>query len=649
MSDKMRMIQLKPLLPLSVLALAIIGIWFAYTAALPGYFLFDDEINLQGLQTVRDFKSAFIFTFSGENVLGRPLSLATFAAQAQAWPDRPDLFLRVNFAIHLLAVAACFLLAVGLVLLRGAAHLNKTLWIGVGVAALWGFSPFLATTHLMIIQRMTSLAGLLTLTGLTAFAWAHLFAANQSIKLARGLLILTGLMILLATLAKENGALLPLLALVIIWLWIPKQHRLTERPERILLFVFIILPSLFLAIYLSHLFIIILDHGYSAQRYFTLDQRLMSQPTILLDYLRNLFLPQAFSVTPFMDHIPAPQGWLQPPLTLLAMLFWVFLLVFAFWWRRVAPVVLFGILFFLTGHLLESTFIGLELYFAHRNYVPAFGLYFALVYSLAYVPKRFSGLAVFFFSAYLGLFAFVLFQVTYGWHQVHIATRFWLEKNPYSERAVQVFANQRITQGEPTEARRAFDHAAALSPEIAILQIQRTQFCWGEEDQFPVLLQEVKEHLRTAAFHQVAAVELFKAAYGNPTASCAPRDYSALSVLAQALLDNPAYAESDFAKGYLLATEGLVALNRDEDLARAIALFEQAFHTFPAQDFATYGALLMANADQFERAYAFLEDAREQLPKHPFKRMAQLRYYADVQQKIEAAQRIKEQTSEVAR
>ena len=38
----------------------------------------------------------------------------------------------------------------------------------------------------------------------------------------------------------------------------------------------------------------------------------------------------------------------------------------------------FAVLFFLAGHILESSIFPLELIFEHRNYLPSFGPWFAL-------------------------------------------------------------------------------------------------------------------------------------------------------------------------------------------------------------------------------------------------------------------------------
>ena len=47
----------------------------------------------------------------------------------------------------------------------------------------------------------------------------------------------------------------------------------------------------------------------------------------------------------------------------------------------------YGILFFLAGHALESSIFPLEIYFEHRNYLPAVGLALALVSGLMQLER----------------------------------------------------------------------------------------------------------------------------------------------------------------------------------------------------------------------------------------------------------------------
>lgn len=609
-----------------LLIIAILSAWFIYQAALPGQFLFDDPIGLEPLAKVHDFVSAIGFLGSGHaGPLGRPIAMATFLPQREAWPDHPDAMLAVNFAIHLAAMAAAFILAVGLARLRlpETRLETRSLWIGLGVAALWGLSPFLATTHLMVIQRVTSVSGFFVLFGLSAFVWAHLIAPRHPRRPILLLVLGLGLGTLLAALSKENGALLPLLALVIFWFWIPSARRPRTLPYRLALILFAVIPGLLVLGYLANLVPGALEHGYGAHRYFTPEQRLMIQPSILMDYLRNLLLPRAAGVTPFMDHLPAPSGWLNPPITLVGLLFWLGLLALAIGLRHRLPVLLFGLSFFLIGHLLESSIIGLELYFAHRNYVPSFGIYFALIFATAMVPDTYRKAAVSVMTIYVGLFALVLWQATSTWSQPGFAAERWVAESPYSERAVEFLARQAMRQGDYARARQLFDDAAARYPDRPVIQIQRTQICKGREDQFPQLLDEVATHLKTARLEPFTASLLAMAAQGDPMQLCSKRDHAALAVIADALLENPPYIRNRLSHGHLLFTKAMASFHAN-DMTRAIELLMESFRAYPHLDTAFYAASLMTNLDQDDRVQAFLAEVRQQAPSNLLQRAAWL-------------------------
>ena len=223
-----------------------------------------------------------------------------------------------------------------------------------------------------------------------------------------------------------------------------------------------------------------------------------------------------------MDRLPAPRSWTDPPLTLVAALLWAGLLIVAACLRRRAPYLLFGVVFFLVGHLVESSFVGLELFFAHRNYLPSFGIYFALVFSLHNLPasyQRFRALAL---TAYIFFFALVLLQATTAWGDPDVAAELWYEHNPYSERVVQFLATQSLARGDPVGARKILDDAGRRSPSLAVIQIQRTQLCVGQEQRFPELLAEVTDKLRVADFQQNAVIELSRIVKGDVRDLCPP-------------------------------------------------------------------------------------------------------------------------------
>ncbi|MFO8048362.1 MAG: tetratricopeptide repeat protein, partial [Desulfosudaceae bacterium] len=109
-------------------------------------------------------------------------------------------------------------------------------------------------------------------------------------------------------------------------------------------------------------------------RPFTLAERVLTQPRLLLFYLSQLFypLPSRLSIT--HDVVLSRSLW-APWTTLSAILLVLGMVVAAWRLRRKFPLLAWAVLFFFINHLVESTVIPLELIFEHRNYLPSLFLF----------------------------------------------------------------------------------------------------------------------------------------------------------------------------------------------------------------------------------------------------------------------------------
>ncbi|MCG5516948.1 MULTISPECIES: lipopolysaccharide assembly protein LapB [unclassified Ectothiorhodospira] len=590
---------------------AYILLIYLYHLALPGYFLFDDAPNLDNLPLIDDFRTAFAFISSGDaGPLGRPLSLATFVPQAAHWPENPSAFLAINILIHGIVTLLVFSLALGLAKLRHTNNSILPLWIGLGVSILWSYSPFLATTHLMPIQRMTSLAGLFIFMGLNAFVWAHLIdpwkTRWRAILLFGGLSFCTGL----AVFSKENGALLPLLTLIVWFFWLPENVRSYSIIEKWVLGALMFVPSLLVVLYLLYRLPANWNE-YSASLHFTPAERLLTQPTILLEYLRNLLLPNLSSITPFTDRLPPSQGWLNPPITAISIIFWFLAFAGAFWLRRATPVLFFGLIFFFIGHLLESTWISLELFFAHRNYVPAFGVYFAVIYLLIEIGRTYPRLISVGAGLYIALFAIILSQVSTSWNDKRVIGEFWVEHNPYSERAPQFLALSYLEHGDIIAARSVISEASERLPNNATLQLQRTTICLEADERFPSLIDEVEKELSDAPFHGMAAKELFRFSSTANLKACPLLDHNELLRLSEALLQNPAYLDNPQASSllYMAKARNLFALGHHDE---AIINFKKSYNIYPNLHSAWLTTEALIGTKEWLDARQFIETVRHE-------------------------------------
>jgi protein O-mannosyl-transferase len=348
-----------------------------YLPGLNGPFLFDDYPNLERLGSrgpINTLELLWLYLKSGfSGPTGRPLSLLSFLIDANNWPAEAWPFKRTNLVIHLLVGAVLFGTTRKLLASIGRSARDAA-WIGALAATLWLLNPFFVSTTLYAVQRMTQLAALFVLAGIWCYLHGRELLASGP---RRGYLMLCAglpLWTLAATLSKENGALLPLLVLVVQWTLASRWT--SPAPPRWWTAMFLVLPTAVLVAYL--LAVIPKAESAYAGRDFTMYERVLSQGRFVWDYLYHLFIPRIQTSGLFQDDRLASTGLLEPWTTLPALL-GIAGLVCAGWLCRTRwPLLSLALLFFLGAHLLESTLVPLELYFEHRNYLPAAFLFLPL-------------------------------------------------------------------------------------------------------------------------------------------------------------------------------------------------------------------------------------------------------------------------------
>lgn len=484
--------------PHAVLGLGLTLIVCIYSLAWTGKLQFDDAANLDGLFGINDFNSALIFILTGEaGPTGRPVSLASFALQHNAWPN-PRPFLIVNTLLHAVNGLLCFLFLSRILRWR-ISNRQHADWLAVGIALAWTASPFLCTTHLMVVQRMTGLSGFFTLLCLWLYATKresyHVGSWCSNLQLA----IIAGICTVTAGLSKENGFLLPLFLLLLERLLI-RDHTLRFEPLNPWILIIVLgIPASGILSYLLYL-TVFETPGYQT-RDFSLSERLLTQPRVLFDYAHQIILPKAKSITPFHDNYPLSTSPLQPRTTLPALFGLALVLGLAWRLRRSTPVISFGILFYFAGHLLESTVIPLEVYFPHRNYIPALGLYLVvgqLIYQLALRKPHLSRVICGAGSCYVLILFFVLASTTSLWGRPTMAAALWAEQKPPSLRAGLYLYKVYSETISTTEATKINARLMTFFPDEPVLMIQALEGCTGDPGIYREKLAKARQSLDSA-------------------------------------------------------------------------------------------------------------------------------------------------------
>lgn len=434
------------------LAALLIGVYAIYAPGLTGWFLFDDYPNLSALDTIKSSPTPDqliqFFLHGISSPTGRPLSLATFAIQAFDWPKNPAAFLRVNLLLHLangLLLCWLFLRATRLLQLPP----RPALWIPIAATALWLAAPIQVSAVIYIIQRMTELSATFV------FAGVLLYLIGRDAQLRgeerRGLLLMsagvaTGLG--LGVLAKENAVLLPLLILVTEFTLL--GHLPRSRTWKRWALVMLGLPVAALVAFLA------LRMGTYLETYairdFTLGQRLMTEARVLFYYLYKALVPAPSAIRLLYDDYPVSQSLWQPWTTALSLAGVVALVAAAWKLRARAPVAAFAVLWFFTAHLLESTFIPLELVFEHRNYQATIAVFFALAWYGRYLWRKSAARHVHAAMAvlavtYFALLCTVTWQVATLWGKPLQMSAWWAHKLPDSRRAKIEFLGTLLAYG----------------------------------------------------------------------------------------------------------------------------------------------------------------------------------------------------------
>jgi len=367
--------------------------YLIYLPGLGGSFVLDDYGNIVKNKQIHvesfsptELSQLFVGVDGKTHIVSsRPVARLSFAMNYFIGGLEPYGFKLVNLLIHLLTAWAIFLILSWI--FRAARLFGNNIyypvksdlsqWIALLTAVIWVIHPLNVSTVLYAVQRMAQLSALFTLLGFAAYLRCRLSQIENAHAIGH-LALFTALFICwpLGILSKENAVILPLLCLV----------------AEITLFHFVAMSTLLRRLYhilgLS-IFATVVYFLYNPDfilgsyqnRDFTLGQRLMTESRVLWTYVHSLLFPDLARMGLYLDDISVSTGWLHPVSTLLSTIVWGVVFLTAIFLRYRVPILSFSILWFLVGHIIESSFLSLEIAFEHRNYLPGIGVLLGVSWS----------------------------------------------------------------------------------------------------------------------------------------------------------------------------------------------------------------------------------------------------------------------------
>ena len=549
-------IKLYSVLSTTILSLVLLAIVLVYLPGLSSRFVLDDFYNLQNLDQVQDYGySAYIFSSGIAGPSGRPLSLLTFALQHEHWPNNPAAFKFINIFLHLincvLVYMLCRLLA-GLVVKTR----NQRFLLCMIVTVLWSLHPMQVSTTLYVVQRMTQISTLFTLLGVIGYLHLRLPPAPD-FDWCRLLLMSLVVFVctVLAVLAKENGILLPLYLVLIEITLLAKSS--VNKYLAVWKWIFLGLPMLVLAVYLAANFSSVAS-SYRQQDY-SMTQKTLTEMVVVTDYMKNIIVPRPSAFGLYHDDFPVSLSLFSPPGTLISALALSCLLWLALKKRKTFPVFCFSILWFLGGHLLESTYLNLELYFEHRNYLPSFGLFF-LVGWLAIKAADFLGRKWLIYLA-AGVYCLLVIAVTRMeielWSKPGIQAVEWARRHPHSERALQDLLQFYLVNDDYKNVETTITRLINLAPNHIYPYLNRV-YIKGCRLQSTVSAVEWMEYIESAGRAKAdkfrTVVILDQTVLNVLKGLCTNLDAERLTALIKRLIENPEFSiDSAYLYEYLSA------------------------------------------------------------------------------------------------
>ena len=446
--------------------ITLIITFFAYFPGLSGDFIFDDASNLRHIAVYNQyngFDALIKYVLSNESgVLKRPISTLSFLLNSTTWPANAYYFKLTNIIIHLINGLLLYLVTCKL-LIQLNFKANQIKYIALIHMSIWLLHPYFVSTTLYVVQRMSMFPALFVLIGIYLYLKARETVIKNQVWGIIYLILAVGLCTLLATLSKENGIILPILLLVIEN--ILNKSNSKNKLNKNLKLIFLILPSLIITIAFIYKIPDFIEN-YNL-REFSIVERLLTQPRVVMTYLFHLFAPNYLTESVYTDGFIVSTSLIQPLSTLLSILFVLTLIIFAIMKRKSSPLISLSILFFFTALIIESTVVPLEIYFEHRSYLPSLFIFLPLSVFL-FNGIKYSKIYMIIISAIIFYLSLSTYLRSDLWgNNIKLITVTSL-KFPESVRATNRRASILFSQGHTSIAIKLLDNAAQSHPNLTI-------------------------------------------------------------------------------------------------------------------------------------------------------------------------------------
>jgi tetratricopeptide (TPR) repeat protein len=469
-------------------------------------------------------------------------------------------------------------------------------WVPFLTALIWLVHPIQTQSVTYLVQRMNSLAAMFYVLSILLYARARRTEQRSPRYTQYTGCIISGVF---ALGSKETAATLPVI--IFLYEWYFQQDLSWNWLKRRILPIAASL-ALFILLALFYLDFHPLDkilNSYSA-RNFTLSQRVLTEFRVVVFYISLILLPHPSRLN--LDHyFSVSHSLMEPVTTMLAVALLAGLLALALYSARRQRLISFCILWYLGNLVIESSVIGLEIAFEHRNYLPSM-FFILMIVILLHQYSRPPWLKAGVLAAVVLVFCTWTFDRNDVWRD---AVSLWQDsatKSPQKARPHNNFAVALVRQGNIRDAIGHYRRSLQIEPDYAeahfnLATALRRQ---GKYDDAVLHYREMQrlkpDHSGThnglgAVLHEQGKID------------------QAIFHYAEALRLNPEYSKAHFNMGVALKVQGKTD--------RAVFHFREALRLDPRHSGAHYQlAMALNHAGKVQKAVSHFQAALALKPDH---------------------------------
>lgn len=538
--------------------ITILAVFAAYSGALGAPFIFDDYRAFVTNQNVQQANIAALWHEQGT----RFIPYLTFAANAYTAPSATA-FHVVNILIHLGGA-----LTVGYLVMRlWQVHYPKKYWqigeweipleivFGTSAALLFGLHPVTTQAVTYVVQRITSLATLLYVATLSIYLESR-WRQKQAL-LAPALCTA-----ILAMLSKEIAFTLPGAIFLAEWLLVTPQRELRQRrwgKAALFLLTLLVIPTILywqrgpVALAPStNQGPIIATPEYVAAPPLSRADYFFTEINVVRTYLR-------LSIAPLNLNIDYDYPISRKPFeikTIASAILLIGLLGVGYRNHRQQPLIAFGIFFFFTTLLVESSLLPLEdVIFEHRLYLPLIGLVIAGLAASTSLPIKHISKTILVLVVIVTALGYLTWQRNLVWQNEVTLWQDTAQKSPAKARVYHSLGDAQLRAGDAASAATAYQQA-----------IERDNHYAPAYNNLGLLRLGQSSAEAEALFKQAIAAEPeFVSAYANLGVALARQNKipEAITAYEAAIRFNPSAVNAYYNLGKLYETHYQPALARD--------------------------------------------------------------------------------------